>query len=165
MSFTALTSAEILAGQPTRQELFTKLKADLDDHEDRMTALEAGVNSFRPIEFDLIGFYSSFGSIQTAVLYDRLNFDITILAARLICWTAGSSGTTEVDVLYKRGSGAWTSIFSTRPSLASSAGDAAISTNQVLAVTSLLAGDLMRVDIKSVQVQGQNAQIAIEYSK
>jgi hypothetical protein len=165
MSFTALNSSEIAASKPTKQELFQKIKDNFDDHESRITTVEGATQSFRPLEYAVFGDYWRFGGSQTEIMLDRMNLNITLTAARLLIKSAGTSGTTEVDVLYKRGVGAWTSIFSTKPSVVYSAGNYAISTNAILSTTALLAGDLLRIDITSVQSQTNGFILQLEYEK
>lgn len=163
MAYTAITTAEITAGEPTTQDLFTKIKDDFDNHETRITNVELAVSSYRPLEYEVNGGYWGLTVPYTGLLYDRINFNMTLLAARLIIYQAGTSGTTEVDVEYKRGAGAWTTIFTTTPSVAYSAGDLAISTNAILAVTSLEAGDLLRVNLDTVQQVAFGFKLQLEY--
>lgn len=161
MAYTALTTQEVATGEPTKTELFTKVKSNFSDHEVRISDLEATLSGLDPIVFGLIGRYSDFGA-QDNVLFYPVRFDMTLLAARLLILGAGVSGTTEIDVMFKRGAGSWTTIFTTRPSVAYSAGDLALSSNAVLGVTSLLAGDLLRVDIKAVQALAKDAIVYLE---
>lgn len=151
MAFTAIVNTEIESGDPTTQDLWTKVKTDFDDHETRIVSLEGGsAVVYRPLEFIVSGPYGQYVPFNnTGVI--RLNFNINILAGRLLIHTAGSSGTTEIDFKYKSGAGAWTTIFSTKPSVAQSSGDYAVSTNGVLSVTALSAGDLLRMDITTTQ--------------
>lgn len=165
MAYTAINSSEIATGEPVKAEVQTKIKDNFDDHESRIGTLESAINSFRPLEFVVKGMYSKFGSGQTDVLFDRINFNLTLLAARLVIDKAGTAGTTEVDVYYKRGVGAWTSIFSTKPSVAFGAGDKGISTNAVLSTTALQAGDLLRMDITSTQTLGNGFTLFLEYER
>jgi hypothetical protein len=169
MPYDGLTTGEIAAGEAVKQELFSKLKVITDDQEDRIADLEAGLVSFDPMEFNLIGPYSGYGASQTDVLFDRVTFAKTLTAARLLIWQAGTSGTTQVDLLYKRGGGAWTSIFQTQPSVVYSAGDGAVSTNAVFlagaSTFDLLSGDLLKLNITSVQALGKGATLQLEFEK
>jgi len=86
----------------------------------------------------------------------------TITNAMLYVRTAGSSGTTELDIKYATTpGGAWTSIFSTTPKITSAAGNYAWcytgsafsnTTAPVLSTTTLNAGSALRCDI--IQAQG-----------
>ena len=105
-----------------------------------------------PLHFHVSGPLDIF-DLETELDVQRINFDITILAGRLLTHTAGSGGSNEIDILFKRGAGAWTSIFSAKPSTAFGAGNFALGTG-VLSVTSLLAGDLLKVNVTAVQSGG-----------
>lgn len=165
MAFVAISNLDIAAAEPVKQELWQTVKDDLDDHESRIGNLELAVANFVPIEFHFNGLYWKYVTPQTAVMYDRLTFTINILAARLTIWKAGTSGTTEVDVLYKTGAGAFTSIFTTKPSVGFAAGDLAVSTNAVLTSTpiTITAGSFLRVDLTSAQSGGDSATLQLEY--
>ncbi len=165
MSYVAINSTEVLPGKPVKTDLMVKIQGDFSDHESRIAVLETALNSYRPLEFVVQGEYWRYGGAQTEVMIDRLNFNLTLTAARLMIKTAGTSGTTGVDILYKRGAGAWTSIFSTTPSVLYSIGDYGISTNAVISTTALLAGDLLRLDIVSVQTLGNGFDVQLEYVK
>jgi hypothetical protein len=89
---------------------------------------------------------------KTGMSYQRLDFPVTLTSVYLFVVNAGSSGTLEVDVQYKRGGGAFTSIFGTKPSVAFGAGDYAVSSNAVLTTTALLTNDILRLDITGAQI-------------
>lgn len=165
MAFTAINSLEIETGEPVKKELFTKVKDDLDDHESRMTVVESAITAFLPIEFGVWGIYPAAGANQTNVLVERITFNMTLLGARLLIKTAGTAGTTDVDIQLKRGAGAFGTIFSTRPSVLYSAGDYALSTNAVFSTTDLLAGDILRLDIVTSQTAADTFILYLEYQK
>ena len=143
MAFVSISGTVIEAGDPVTQDLWTQTKDNLDDLNTRTTSLEGGSNVAYVHRY-----YQANGPLQTGTYiggHERLPFNITVNAARLQVVTAGTSGSTEIDFKYKRGAGAWTSIFSTLPSVIFSDGDYTVSTS------SLLAGDLIRMDITAVQ--------------
>jgi len=110
--------------------------------------------SVLPMNFQVNGPYNAGGSTQTEVMVERVAFDMTLTGAKLFIKGAGSSDTTEVDVEYSTDTGAtWTSVFSTKPSVAASAGNYAVSTNGVVKDNSLpvTTGTLLRLNITSVQ--------------
>jgi hypothetical protein len=156
MSFNTFTSGQIAAGESNKQELWTKTKDNFDNHESRITDLEAGTSTtFLDYAWNVWGDYSLYG-IRTEIMIQRLSINITILAGRLHVHAVGSAGTTEIDFLFKRGGGAWTSIFSTKPSVVYTAGNNTISSNGVLnpSNVALQSGDLIRMDITAVQTSG-----------
>lgn len=162
MAFTAITSAQVAAGEPTAQELFSKVRLNFDDHESRIVATENAINEIKVIEFFAAGQYSQRSS-QNEVMFTSTPNNITLQGARLRIQTAGTAGSTEIDIKYKRGAGAWTTVFSTRPSVAFGSGDYAVSTNAVFSTTALLAGDLIRLDIIAVQTIGTGFDFNLEY--
>lgn len=162
MAFVSLNSTEIAAGEPVKQELWDTVKEDLDDLNSRVISVENAQTNFRPIFFSVHGRMDEFTPPIEELMIERINFDCTIVAARLITQTAGSAGSNEIDIQLKRGANPWQSIFSTLPSVDFSAGDYAFSTNQVLSTTALLAGDILRLDITSVQTEGQSILVHIE---
>lgn len=150
MAYTSLTSADLVSKKPVKQELWTTVKNDLDDHETRLLALEATGLIVPPIQFIVQGTHYFFGA-QTGVCFVRVPYSITLTDAKLYIPDVGSSGTLEVDIQKKSGAGAFATVFSTKPSLAFGAGDHSTSTNAVLSVTTVTAGDFLRLDISQVQ--------------
>jgi hypothetical protein len=148
MPFTTIPTSIIESGDPVTQELFsTYIKADLDDLDSRVTSLEAGsAVAYMPIYWNVKGPLKA----KTDCGFVRIPFDITLLAVRLITQTAGSGGTTTIDFQYKRGAGSWTTVCGTKPSVTSTS-DYTISTNGTLSVTAILSGDLIRMNIDTVQ--------------
>lgn len=167
MPFTAITDEEVGTGQSVQSTTGTKIKNNFDDHEARLADLEGGASTTYPPAIFSMGGHYDIGGARDNVLKSVTNFPVTILGVRLYINTAGSTGTTEVDVKFKRGSGSYTSILLTKPSVASSAGDDAISTNGVVNPTyqTLEAGDIIRIDLSSVQSYGIGCYIRIDYTR
>jgi len=168
MAFVPLTSGEIASGQPVLNNTATKIKDNFDNLDGRLTDVETGASTvYPPIILKVGGFYSTLGVYQNAVL-TTCNFNLTITGVRLLIEECGSSGTTEIDILYKRGAGAWTSVLTTKPSVTSASGNYALSTNAVLDLdeVSLEAGDLIRLDITSTQAGNAKGFLArIDFNK
>lgn len=162
MSYNSLTSAQIAAGQPTSQDIFSKQKGNEDDHETRIATLEGSLNRFTPLIFGVTGNYY-YAVPLNEVLATRIAFNITLTGARILVVDAGTAGTLDCDVKYKRGAGAWTSIFSTRPTVIYSAGNYALSTNAVISTAALLAADLLRLDIITGQEGNTQFSMNLEF--
>jgi hypothetical protein len=162
MAFVPITSGEIASGQPVSTTTQTKIKNDLDDHETRLETLEISISSALPITLRVNGFYGVFNS----VLKTTADGALTITGVRLLIDVAGTAGTTEIDIKKKRGSGSYTSIFTTLPSVAFSAGNDAISTNGIVDLTQVgvQAGDILRLDITSTQTAGLSFLVRIDYN-
>jgi hypothetical protein len=160
MSFDPLNSDEIAAGKPTKQELFTKTKGNFDDHEDRLIVVEGAIGRLPPIEFDVVGVLNSPLTMTAALVY-RIAANLKITAARLLIKTAGASGSVQIDIEYKRGAGAWTSILSSPVSASYALGDYA-TVSGTLALQDFQSGDLLRMNINSVQVNMQDFSVYLE---
>jgi hypothetical protein len=160
MSFSPIDSATIAAGQPVKQELLATVKDDFDDHESRLSVVEAAIGRLPPIEFAVLGVLVAPLAIDGVLAY-RVEANMTITAARLFVKTAGSSGSVTVDVEYKRGGGAWTSILSAPVSAAFGAGDYAV-VSGTLTFQNMVAGDLLRLNIDAVQSGMEDFTVYLE---
>lgn len=128
---------------------------------DELVLLNNRFNSFiggEKIEWLVGGSYGQSGTKDQYFPPFVVPKDIKITAALLKLITAGASGTLEIDVEFKRGAGAWTSLFNQLPAVPSSAGDYADSDTGTGAtaaiintvVEDLLAGDLLRLNVDQV---------------
>lgn len=164
MVFNPLDSTEIEEGKPVLPSTQGKIKQNFEDHESRITQVEVR-NHLPPIILRVNGPYSLFGSPQSAVIQTAITKDLLITGVRLISDQAGSDGTLTVNIRRIRG-GSDESIFSTMPSLPASAGDDATSTSGVLNVFRTLEdGDLLELDIESVQTGGVGFMVRIDVAR
>lgn len=161
MAFTAITTTEIEAGKANTNPLWEKVRLNFNDHESRLTTVENSTSSFLNIPFEVQGRVKA----ATAILPIRINFNSSISSARLVVEDAGSAGTCEVDLKYGAAGGPFTSIFSTRPTVAFGAGDLGISSNAVLTSNPYLAtaGNYLILDIISVQTGQKGLVLYVEY--
>lgn len=105
-------------------------------------------------------------------------FDAYIIDAWMFNMTAGSSGTTEIDLkIATTSGGAFTSIFSTTPKIAYTAGNNSWvgaptgggysppfgTTSPVFSTRNISAYTAMRVDLIQAQTDGQNCGIIVHY--
>jgi hypothetical protein len=168
MPFIPISPAEIAVGEPVSNASQTKIRENFDNHEARILGVETGASTvYPPLVFRVNGFYGTMGA-YSRVVETTANFDMTITGIRLLIDEAGSSGTTEINILRKRGAGAPVSLLTTRPSLTSAAGNDSISTNGVLNVdnVSILAGDRIRLDFTSTQAgNAKGLLVRIDYNK
>lgn len=163
MAFNPFLNTEIESGDPVTQDLWNKTQDNFDDHESRIVSLEGGsAVAYLPLVW---GARDRFSTRDDIGIY-RLPFGISLLACRLLVVTAGSSGSTQIDIKKKTGAGAWTSVFSTLPSVPHTDGNFAISTNAVFGITTLAAADLVRCDITTIQGgEPSGIQVYLEFEK
>lgn len=160
MSFSTLASALIAAGKAVKQEIFTTIKGDLDDHESRLITAEAAIGRLPPISFNVVGALNSPLTMDGALVY-RVEANLRVTAARLLIKTAGASGSVTVDVEYKRGAGSWTSILASTISASYTLGDLAL-VSGTLSIQDFMAGDLLRLNIDAVQDNMQDFSVYLE---
>lgn len=168
MAFTSLTTQEISTGEPVTNSTMTKVKENFDNLNTRTTSLEGGSNTiYPPILLRVNGNAAKLTLPYTGFLKTTMNFNITITGVRIITDIAGSSGSTEIDLKFKRGANPYTSIFSSLPTVSYSVGNDAASVNGTLNPTyvDLQTGDILRLDITGVQTAGKNFIVRIDYVK
>lgn len=167
MAFIPITTEEITTGKPVANTTQTKIKDNFDNHEDRITSLESGgAVEYQPIILSVQGYYGDLGTYTGAVI-TTIGFDIIVTGIRLIIKEAGSGGTTACDLQVMPPAGSFATVLTTQPSVASSAGNYATSSNGVLdpAETTILAGSIVRLDITSSQSGGKGFIVRIDYVK
>lgn len=159
MAFTVINSSEIAAGEPTKQELFGKIKDNFDDHESRIGDTEAFTTATVPFIFEVVGQ----GRVVNGTTYIRVPFSITLTGIKLFVFKAGTSGTLTVDVQRKVGVGAFATVLSSAVSSAYTDGDLFVQADSGLAITSIPAGAFLRLDISSIQIGAEGFQVIVEY--
>jgi hypothetical protein len=166
MAYVPINASEITTGEPVTNTTQTKIKDNANNHETRILSLEGGGNTiYPPIILRVNGTYN--GCVYESILKTTLNFNLVITGIRLLIDTAGTSGTTEVNLKYKRGAGSWVNILTTNPSVIYSAGNDALSTNAVLNTSNvnLQAGDIVRLDMISAQSGARGFLVRIDFNK
>lgn len=160
MAFIALSTAEIQSGKATKQELFQKTKDNFDDHESRISDLEASATSTDPFVFTVQGM----APIQDELSIIRVPFGITVTGVKLFVWQAGNAGTVTVDVERKVGAGAWATILTSTIASAYTAGDYDLVNAAGISIPSIAAGSFLRLNIDSMQSGLSGFQVIIEYT-
>jgi hypothetical protein len=167
MAYSSITTQQIAIGEPITNELMTKVKDNFDNHEARLTVAEVGSSTYYdPITFHIYGRPSQLTLPYSDYMRTTVNFNITITGVFLLIDIAGSSGATEIDIKHNT-SGSFTSVFSTKPSVAFGAGNNAISTNGVLnpSFVNVDSGKVIQLDVTLAQVDCRNAIIRLDYIK
>jgi len=164
MAFGSIPSAWLDIGDPTKKELFDLIKDNFDDLDSRINSVEAAVTNETPIQFSVIGrYYIETMPFLGAGTTIRIPFDIELTSAVLHVIDDGTAGTLDVDVKYKRGAAAFTTIFSTRPSLTFGSGNNSIATNGAISITDLDAGDFIRLDIITPQTNNEKFNLYLTW--
>lgn len=171
MAFSPITGTEIQAGKPVTTTTQGKIKDNFDDHESRLLDLESGTAvAYPPIIMKVNGPYGDLTAIpRLDFLTTMPNFNITILGVRLFIEQSGASGDTEIMLRRIQGPAYTTSddILTAGLSVNFSDGDDFLSSNASLdpGAVDVDAGDLIRLDITSVQPGGVGFFVRIDYEK
>jgi hypothetical protein len=155
-----ITEEEIEVGEPTAKPLFDKIRGNLIDLDARVSASEVGATSRPPIEFVVVGLLNGTFAYD-GLLFTRVDINLSLTGARLVVKVAGTSGVVSVDIEYKRGVGAWTSILTGPIEADFSDGDMHLESG-VLAVTDLEAGDYLRLNVNSIQDGVEDFSVFLE---
>jgi hypothetical protein len=158
MAFNILPESLIEIGKPLIKNIFTILKGNDEDLNDRVNSLEGAFNK--------IVFYSglitlgSSATSATGLMFHRVQSDIDLTDAKVAIFTTGTlQNILQIDVK-KSSSLDFTgavSLFTTRPSIDfDTASDYDESTNAVIDtnVSSLQEGDYLRFDITALPTNG-----------
>ncbi len=160
MVFQSLTADEVLPGEPTKSELFDKLRLDVDDLNDRMTVLEGTANSFPPIVFDVMGTVDTH-IIANGLIKYRAHRNLTLLAVRLQVDLAGSAGTLTVD-LKRKSAGVYSSVLSSPLTAVYTDGNDYVD-SATIAIPDILLGEILRIDVSSIQTGMKDFHVYAEY--
>lgn len=158
MAFTAINSNNIESGDPVTKNLWDKTKDNFDDHESRINDLESSSDNNGPkLVFDVIGQ----GGVLDGAAYELIRENLTITSVLLFVKEAGTSGSVEVDIEYKRGASAFTSILTGTISSAFGSGDFDTVSGS-LAVTDLNTNDILRLNINAIQTDASGFQVILK---
>jgi len=162
MAFVTHDPSQLEVGKAVRKELWDKTKDNEDDLDSRVSALEASGQKIVIINDDIVNLaqYANGNALEGLVVYEA-PLDLSLITAEITVSTAGTSGTVEADVRTGPNRTTLSSVFSTRPSVDFSAGDDAVSTNQVFAVTDIDEGELIVFDILTLQQAMGRLQVKI----
>lgn len=159
MAFSAITTAQIQVGEPTKKEIFQKTKDNFDDHETRILDLESSSSATFPMSFVI----SDSGVVDDEVAYIRVPFNITVTSVILTVVEAGTAGTLEIDVLSNQG-GSFSTILPSTLTRAYTAGDFSSTTSASIVTDDIDSGKILRLDIDAVQTEMRDAFVTINYT-
>lgn len=164
MAFTPLTTAEVSADEPTKQELFDKIRTNFDDHESRISSNSTALQVFEPIIFSAQGVHYLIGP-QNSLSFRRIVKPITITNGLVFIHIAGTAGTLRSDVLVSTDGGStFNSLFTVTPNVAFGAGNFADNTGTLDATrVDLVTGDILRHDVVTYQVGNFSFDTILEF--
>lgn len=117
MAYTIINASRYQPGEAVKGEFGQDVVNNLDDHENRISDLETVSSKIIIIDEPIIGISQYAGSTTFSITAFRAAQDMTIIAAEIYQFQAGSSGNTEIDVRKGATDGTATTIFSTKPIL------------------------------------------------
>jgi hypothetical protein len=160
MAFSTLTAAQIAPGEATKTELFVKIKDNFDDHESRISDVEAASTATIPLGFLI----EDEGGVVDAAAYIRVPVNITITNVQLTVMEAGTSGTLEIDIQGKHGAGAFATILSSNITVGFGSGDFFTASAAGITDDEFSTGDFLRLDVKALQTNMVDAYVTIVYT-
>ena len=165
MAYTAITTAEITAGEPTREELFQKIKNNQDQFNTDISGLQqtAKIDIF---DFKVTG---TVGDYSTAEVSDRMPTFKAPVSAQMVSFvvtllTASTSGTLEVEIDRSVDNGInWTPLLSSPVQVTgTTVGSVSGSVSWVdIPSQSFAQNDLLRIRVTGVQVDQGNFHISV----
>lgn len=160
------TPNNVSVGDAVKKDDYDKLKNNSIDHETRVAALETAAASIVLIDEDIsnLGQYVNASSTLEGLIRYQAKQNLTLTSAILTDTEGATSGTLEFNILKASSiGGTYTTVFSTRPSVSAN-GSAQESSNAVFSVTSVSAGDWLRLDITSVATGAKNINVSLTAS-
>lgn len=160
---TQLTPAEIAAGQPTKEELFTKIRDNQLEFESNIASLQSGASKTQIFNLAYTGYMDDYDitdlNERTAVFSAPNGFEIVQFKISLL--SASVSGTLGVIIEKSTDDGAnWTSIMTSTLQLT---GTTAGSVSGVPSFSNdaVNQGDLLRLTFQSQQVDQGDFKITV----
>lgn len=164
MAYTALDPADIVAGQPTKEEIFTQIRTNQEDFDSRIDLLgESG-------KFDIIdvNFTGDVGSYSLAQINERCPVykapsDGSIISVIVTLLEASTSGTIELDIEVSTDNGVnWNSVLATTPQVTTSTvGSISSSFSFVSGGEVLTQNDLYRIQLVQKQVDQGDFHVSV----
>lgn len=162
MAYSPILDAEIPIGGPIQNPTLVKIQGNDAYFNTQIASLQSTIQNPEPLEFQIEGNAGPFVAM-TGAAYKRIWAAITLTGGFLWIVDAGSSGTMGIDIQLSHSGGSFASIFSTTPTVSYIAGNYAISSNGMLSTTSLVAGDVLRLDISAVQTGNKRSVVTLPF--
>lgn len=171
MAFLAIPDSWLTVGEAIKKRLFTRIKDNLDNHEERINAVEQGVNKVPIFNFEIMGFISNYTAAElTGIATYRAPQNLIITEVKIVLLNSShtttvssSSGTLSIDLQRSTDGGAtWTSVLIDQPSIGDGRYQAGEESTLVSFNTGgeiLLQDQLLRVNVTSKKDQQGSFQI------
>lgn len=161
MAFTVIPSSWLNVGEAIKKRLFTRIKDDLDDHETRLNAVEAGINRIDIFNFEVTGYIFNYPAAElVGVGTYKAPQNIIITEVKVIIlnsasspYSSSSAGSLKIDLERSTNNGAtWATVLSSQPTIGDGSYAAGAESAMVSFITNgeiLLADQLLRVNVTS----------------
>jgi len=161
MAFLSIPSSWLAVGASLKQQIFTTIKDNFDNHETRIGAIELGASKVNIFNFEVGGYLAHYSTSELVGIGSFKAYSAcTISDVKIILTNTSSSpsssssaGTLSIDLQKSTDNGAtWVSMFSTKPSIGagtSATGSSSTTYTFVTGANVLAFGDLVRLDIYS----------------
>ncbi len=158
MAFTTIPASWIEAGKAIKKQLLTRIKDNLDDHEERIDSLEAGANKVEVFNFEVMGYINNYTASELVQIGTfRAASDLTITEAKLVLMnstngsTSSSSGYLSIDLEKSTDNGAtWNTILVQQPTIEDGTTATGSESELVTFITGgedISEGDIIRVNV------------------
>ncbi len=158
MAYNTIPTSWIEAGKALKKKLFTRVKDNLDDHEERIDALEAGANKIEIFNFEVMGYINNYAASELVQIGTfRASSNLTITEAKLILMNStngsnsSSSGYLSIDLERSTDGGiTWNTILSQQPTIEDGVSATGSESGLVTFITGgedISEGDLIRVNV------------------
>jgi hypothetical protein len=154
-TFQSIDPSLIEVGRPLKKEIAQQLICNDDSLNNRLLLVEAGAVKVTVVN-QAIGNLQQYSSsnVKEGMFFYVADRNFSLVQAVCSQIEAGTSGVTQFDLLKSTTGfgGTFTSVFATQPSVDFSAGNGASSTNVIFSSTEVNQGDILRLDITSLQL-------------
>jgi hypothetical protein len=160
------TPTTIAVGDPVKKDHYDILAGNSVSHETRVLALESGsaVIDIFDTTYSNLSQYVNVSSTLEGIDRYQAKQALTLTGAIITDTEGATSSDFEFDILKATAiGGSYTTVFSTTPSLTAN-GSPQESSNAVFSVTSVAAGDWLRLDFLSIAVGASNVNISLTAS-
>lgn len=160
MAFISVPPAWIEVGKAIKKKLITRIKDNLDDHEDRINSLELGSNKVEIFNFEVMGFINNYNISELVQIGTfKAPSDTTITEAKLTLMngtsgeTSSSNGVLSIDLEKSSDGGVtWSTILSTKPEIENGINTTGSESSLFTFISNgedILEGEIIRVNVIS----------------